>query len=181
MPLPKMPTKPAALLSPVDYPKAEKNKSLKKPAIALVEAPIKSSAPAPIARTKSDADQVEQRSGNSRSQSGVTNKSSSSKSAGKRGVTKLFVLDTNVLMHDPTSLFRFDEHDVYLPMITLEELDNHKKGMSEVARNARQVSRSLDALVADTGEHEIDNGIPLSKLGNKDASGRLFFQTRLND
>ena len=181
MPLPKMPTKPAALLSPVDYPKAEKNKSLKKPVIALVEAPIKSSAPVPIARTKSDADQGDQRSGNSRLHTGVTNKSSTSKSAGKRGVTKLFVLDTNVLMHDPTSLFRFDEHDVYLPMITLEELDNHKKGMSEVARNARQVSRSLDALVADTGEHEIDNGIPLSKLGNKDASGRLFFQTRLND
>ncbi|OXH81957.1 hypothetical protein CA830_39080, partial [Burkholderia multivorans] len=61
---------------------------------------------------------------------------------------KLFVLDTNVLMHDPSSLFRFEEHDVYLPMMTLEELDNHKKGMSEVARNARQVSRTLDALVA---------------------------------
>jgi len=56
------------------------------------------------------------------------------------------VLDTNVLMHDPTSLFRFDEHDVYLPMITLEELDGHKRGMTEVARNARQVSRDLDAL-----------------------------------
>jgi PhoH-like ATPase len=181
MPLPKMPTKPAALLSPVDYPKAEKNNSLKKPVIALVEAPIKSSAPVPVARTKSDSDQREERSGNSRSHAGTTNKSSSSKSTGKRGVTKLFVLDTNVLMHDPTSLFRFDEHDIYLPMITLEELDNHKKGMSEVARNARQVSRSLDALVADTGESEIDNGIPLSKLGNKDASGRLFFQTRLND
>ena len=52
--------------------------------------------------------------------------------------TKLFVLDTNVLMHDPTSLFRFEEHDVYIPMATLEELDNHKKGMSEVSRNARQ-------------------------------------------
>ena len=177
MPLPKMPTKPAALLSPVDYPKAEKNKSLKKPVIALVEAPIKSSAPVPVARTKSDSDQREQHSGNSRSHAGATNKSSSSKSTGKRGVTKLFVLDTNVLMHDPTSLFRFDEHDVYLPMITLEELDNHKKGMSEVARNARQVSRSLDALVADTGESEIDNGIPLSKLGNKDASGTRIFIT----
>ncbi|MFP3520831.1 PIN domain-containing protein, partial [Pseudomonas sp. SIMBA_077] len=56
---------------------------------------------------------------------------------------KLFVLDTNVLMHDPSCLFRFEEHDVYLPMMTLEELDNHKKGMSEVARNARQVSRTL--------------------------------------
>ena len=94
-------------------------------------------------------------------------------------MTKLFVLDTNVLMHDPTSLFRFAEHDVYLPMITLEELDNHKKGMSEVARNARQVSRSLDALVADVSEAAIDGGIPLNKLGNKDASGRLFFQTKL--
>lgn len=90
-------------------------------------------------------------------------------------ITKLFVLDTNVLMHDPTSLFRFEEHDVYLPMMTLEELDHHKKGMSEVARNARQVSRSLDALVEDL-EH-IDQGVELSRLGNKDATGRLFFQT----
>jgi PhoH-like ATPase len=64
------------------------------------------------------------------------------------GPAKLFVLDTNVLMHDPTCLFRFEEHDVYLPMITLEELDGHKKGMSEVSRNVRQVSRELDALAA---------------------------------
>ena len=57
------------------------------------------------------------------------------------GPAKLFVLDTNVLMHDPMCLFRFEEHDIYLPMIMLEELDGHKKGMTEVARNARQVSR----------------------------------------
>src|SRR5450631_723660 len=62
------------------------------------------------------------------------------------GPATLFVLDTNVLMHDPTSLFRFEEHDIYLPMITLEELDGHKRGMTEVSRNARQVSRELDAL-----------------------------------
>jgi len=91
-------------------------------------------------------------------------------------VIKLFVLDTNVLMHDPSSLFRFEEHDVYLPMMTLEELDNHKKGMSEVARNARQVSRTLDALVANTGD-QMSVGIPLARLGNRDADGRLFFQT----
>ena len=96
------------------------------------------------------------------------------------GPTKLFVLDTNVLMHDPTSLFRFEEHDVYLPMMTLEELDNHKKGMSEVARNARTVSRTLDQLVAGT-DGVMDDGLPLAKLGNRDAQGRLFFQTRLND
>jgi PhoH-like ATPase len=83
-------------------------------------------------------------------------------------------------MHDPTSLFRFEEHDVYLPMMTLEELDNHKKGMSEVARNARQVSRTLDALIANVDDEAIETGIPLAKLGNKDAKGRLHFQTRLN-
>ena len=69
------------------------------------------------------------------------------------GPAKLFVLDTNVLMHDPMSLFRFEEHDVFLPMITLEELDGHKKGMSEVARNARQVSRDLDALASFTARN----------------------------
>ena len=89
---------------------------------------------------------------------------------------KLFVLDTNVLMHDPSCLFRFAEHDVYLPMMTLEELDNHKKGMSEVSRNARQVSRSLDALIAAGGD--IEQGLVLSALGNRDAQGRLFFQTQ---
>jgi PhoH-like ATPase len=94
--------------------------------------------------------------------------------------SKLFVLDTNVLMHDPASLFRFEEHDVYLPMMTLEELDNHKKGMSEVARNARQVSRTLDALVADAGD-SLTAGIALSRLGNREAAGRLFFQTTLNE
>lgn len=90
-------------------------------------------------------------------------------------VRRLFVLDTNVLLHDPSSLFRFEEHDVYLPMMTLEELDHQKKGMSEVARNARQVSRSLDALVAESDN--LDDGVPLAKLGNKDAQGRLHFQT----
>jgi PhoH-like ATPase len=67
------------------------------------------------------------------------------------GPAKLFVLDTNVLMHDPMSLFRFEEHDIFLPMIVLEELDGHKKGMTEVARNARQASRSLDALAGAQG------------------------------
>jgi len=107
-------------------------------------------------------------------------KSSTSRKADRAGSTKVFVLDTNVLMHDPTSLFRFEEHDVYLPMMTLEELDNHKKGMSEVARNARQVSRTLDALIANVDDDAIESGILLSKLGNKDAKGRLLFQTRLN-
>src|SRR6187551_2709579 len=71
--------------------------------------------------------------------------------APKAAATKLFVLDTNVLMHDPTSLLRFEEHDVFLPMVTLEELDDNKKGMSEVSRNARQASRFLDEIVRQEG------------------------------
>ena len=98
----------------------------------------------------------------------------------RTGPPSLFVLDTNVLMHDPSSLFRFEEHDLYLPMTTLEELDNHKKGMSEVARNARMVSRSLDQLIAGTSG-QLDEGIPLNKLGNQDATGRLFFQTHFSN
>ena len=103
------------------------------------------------------------------------------KARGKRvtpsGPAKLFVLDTNVLMHDPMCLFRFEEHDIFLPMIVLEELDGHKKGMTEVARNARQTSRMLDAL-ADAQGADIGSGLKLDSTGHKEAGGRLFFQTQ---
>ena len=95
---------------------------------------------------------------------------------GKNTPTKLFVLDTNVLMHDPMCLFRFEEHDIFLPMIVLEELDGHKKGMTEVARNARQTSRTLDALVG-IGDADIESGLLLSSTGHKEVGGKLFFQT----
>lgn len=89
---------------------------------------------------------------------------------------KLFVLDTNVLMHDPSSLFRFEEHDIFLPMVTLEELDNNKKGLTEVARNARQASRYLEEIVgADLVDLEL--GCPLAIQGNKHVTGKLFLQT----
>ena len=89
---------------------------------------------------------------------------------------KIFVLDTNVLLHDPTSVYRFEEHDVFLPIMTLEELDNNKKGMSEVSRNARQVTRTLDEIVSSHTEG-IENGIDLSAPSRKLASGKLFLQT----
>src|SRR5207245_10977300 len=154
MPLPKIPSKPAALLSPKEYPKAEKGKIVKpvmttpetvaqkpaskKPAsveIAMPPAARKKTTEIALVETHRLAKNpaVEERM-----------KSSTSRAADKVGATKLFVLDTNVLMHDPSSLFRFEEHDVYLPMMTLEELDDHKKGMSEVARNASKVSRALE-------------------------------------
>ncbi len=93
------------------------------------------------------------------------------------GPAKLFVLDTNVLMHDPMCLFRFEEHDIFLPMIVLEELDGHKKGMTEVARNARQTSRTLDALAGGEGA-DITAGLKLSTTGHREATGNLFFQTQ---
>ncbi len=93
------------------------------------------------------------------------------------GPAKLFVLDTNVLMHDPMCLFRFEEHDIFLPMIVLEELDGHKKGMTEVARNARQTSRTLDAL-AGGEDADITAGLKLSTTGHREATGNLFFQTQ---
>lgn len=95
---------------------------------------------------------------------------------------RLFVLDTNVLMHDPTALFRFDEHDIFLPMVVLEELDRGKKGLSEVSRNVRQVSRFLDELLSQVDDPDtIADGIPLPGVTHNgdlpDAKGKLIFQT----
>lgn len=90
---------------------------------------------------------------------------------------KLFVLDTNVLLHDPRCLFRFAEHDVFLPMTTLEEIDNHKVGTTEVARNGRSISRTLDALLEAHAGRPLSEGLDLSALGNVEAQGRLYFET----
>ncbi|MCZ8165330.1 PhoH family protein [Silanimonas sp.] len=96
---------------------------------------------------------------------------------------RIYVLDTNVLMHDPTALFKFEEHDVFLPMMVLEELDNNKKGQTESARNARQVSRFLNELVVAHGNRGIEGGISLLRpkelqLRAAEMLGRLLFQTK---
>jgi PhoH-like ATPase len=160
MPLPKPPSKPATLLKQIPPIKAPGTM----PAPRTIEARDERAKAPPAAAAAAHLALVETKPRNGRKPKALA------------GVARLFVLDTNVLMHDPTSLFRFEEHDVFLPMMTLEELDGHKKGMSEVARNARQVSRSLDALIA-ACKNPIEDGIPLSGLGHTDAAGRLFFQT----
>jgi PhoH-like ATPase len=91
----------------------------------------------------------------------------------KTKLKKLFVLDTNVLMHDPTSLFRFEEHDLYLPIATLEELDSHKRGLSDVSRNARQASRFLDEIVVG----DIKSGLAIKTRDGQASTGKLFLQT----
>ncbi|QEZ46981.1 PhoH family protein [Cupriavidus oxalaticus] len=198
MPLPTMPAKPAQLLDPSEFapvsavPKAKSATQSKKPVPALERVALletgEAKPPAVKARAAGGtrARSTETPAGPAPTASAppvslVKPVAGTSRRARKaEGPSKLFVLDTNVLMHDPSSLFRFEEHDIYLPMMTLEELDNHKKGMSEVARNARMVSRTLDSLVGGT-DGVLDEGLPLEKLGNRDAQGKLFFQTRLND
>jgi PhoH-like ATPase len=101
----------------------------------------------------------------------------------KTATRRLFVLDTNVLMHDPTAIFRFEEHDIYLPMVVLEELDANKKGLSEASRNARQVSRFLDDMMGGMTKEQIDAGLVIpsgfgGNHGTKPPAGRLFFQTQ---
>jgi PhoH-like ATPase len=92
-------------------------------------------------------------------------------------VTKIFVLDTNVLIFDPSALFRFKEHDVYIPMVTLEELDGNKKGSSDVARACRQVSRMIDEIVSQVDGGTIESGFILNQFNGGHAMGRLFLQS----
>src|SRR5690349_18879065 len=101
----------------------------------------------------------------------------------KPAARRIYALDTNVLLHDPTALFRFEEHDVFIPMTVLEELDEKKQGVSEVARNARQASRFLNELIERNSRHGIADGVPLAqpdgvKLRSGGANGRLYFQTQ---
>ena len=200
MPLPKLPTRPAAILDlstierptkatvqQVDEIQPELDGITSTPAFLhkAIEAPTARPAAPMFVPDKATVLDIQARStGVSKAapakKTATPSASRNNKRAGNKasstGITKLFVLDTNVLLHDPSSLFRFEEHDVFLPMMTLEELDHQKKGMTEVARNARQVSRSLDTLV---GDHtKLDEGLSLDGLGHKDATGRLYFQTK---
>lgn len=98
---------------------------------------------------------------------------------------RLFILDTNVLIHDPTAIFRFKEHDIFIPMVVLEELDNGKKGLSEAARAIRQTNRFLEAVLQDIEPENIFKGIDLTPPGESfpelreegTSFGRLYLQT----
>ena len=156
--------------APVPAPKPSLQKpALTSPAVALAPSPAVARAPlapapapaAPTATPRARAPKAGARP---------------SKARPGNGTPRLFVLDTNVLLHDPTALFRFEEHDIFLPMIVLEELDAHKKGMTEVARNGRQTSRLLDALAGVKGA-DIAQGLRLSATGHAEAMGKLHLQT----
>jgi PhoH-like ATPase len=187
MPLPPAPTKRAALLSTETLNTPAKARSARRPTEPDEPASRQPSIEA-FDRTGGgepsepalEVQEVIQRAKASKANTSQVNTRTQAKpkKAKRTGPTKLFVLDTNVLMHDPMCLFRFEEHDIFLPMIVLEELDGHKKGMTEVARNARQTSRTLDALVASHGQEDIVTGLKLDATGHVEVSGRLFFQTQ---
>ena len=74
-------------------------------------------------------------------------------------VRKTFVLDTNVILHDSSCIYQFDEHDIVIPITVIEELDRFKKGKDILNCNAREFLRALDDL---TGDHIFNGGIPIS-------------------
>jgi PhoH-like ATPase len=191
MPLPPAPTKRAALLSPdaLDAParspskvvrKTESAESAQKPPVMdLFDSRAAGEGSHPSAFKGKEAAHPGKPAPTSYKKESIAlpQPVTKPKKAKHTGPTKLFVLDTNVLMHDPMCLFRFEEHDIFLPMIVLEELDGHKKGMTEVARNARQTSRTLDALAGAQGA-DIAKGLKLDTTGHPEAGGSLFFQTK---
>ena len=191
MPLPKPPTRPADTVNPADFdaqaaPRPERRSIKTRAAEAPAESTLDLFDGAPATTVVARPASPPQHQQTAALLSPAATRPPEPKPRPRKprhvGPPKLFVLDTNVLMHDPSCLFRFEEHDVFLPMITLEELDGHKKGMSEVARNARQVSRSLDALATFTakdGTLDPKIGIELAKTGHREAGGKLFFQTTL--
>ena len=61
-------------------------------------------------------------------------------------MARTYILDTNVLLSDPNCLFRFDEHDLVIPIVVIEEMDKFKRNMDDTGRNARHISRELDKL-----------------------------------
>jgi PhoH-like ATPase len=202
MPLPKAPTKPATLLQPTDDLIAKPNRNKKSsgrglapqedaepglmagPAARAYAPPPLPQAPAPAAAR---AAPVPIPSQTAPAPVTATRRPAMLRESRRRtdpDVAKTFVLDTNVLMHDPSSLFRFEEHDIFLPMMTLEELDNHKKGVSEVARNVRQVTRSLDAMIeaiadASNSGLNIAEGIPYRySVTKRQPAGCIFRPSR---
>ncbi len=188
MPLPPAPTRRAAILAPEDYnlAAAAPLKQTVSTVTAIAAAPATETTTRTAARKTAPPSTKPRRSTTAAAPeaaqvtpAAATPPARSRKARGT-GSAKLFVLDTNVLLHDPTSLFRFEEHDIYLPMIVLEELDAHKKGMTEVARNARQISRSLDGLAASSGA-DMAHGLKLDSTGQRSAGGCLFFQTTALD
>lgn len=89
---------------------------------------------------------------------------------------KLFILDTNVILSDPNCIFKFEDNDVYIPTVVRAELDNHKKGTDDTARNSREFSRTLKSELSKHSQN-IRDGIPLKEASKKIATGRLYLQT----
>ena len=78
---------------------------------------------------------------------------------------KYYLLDTNVLLHEPLALYSFQEHNVVIPMTVLEELDNIKDRQKDVSRDARVAIRSLETLFQDATSEQITQGVKIEHKG----------------
>ena len=85
----------------------------------------------------------------------------------------MYVLDTNVLIHDPSAVLNFEEHDVIIPMTVLEELDKLKSGKQAVAADCRQAIRTIDRLLGDASPREIEYGVPIKRAEKAEPLGTL--------
>lgn len=85
---------------------------------------------------------------------------------------RTYALDTNVLIHDPHSLFKFEEHSVVVPMVVLEELDKLKVGATALAADARQAVRTIDELLGSATPTEIMQGVPIVRADGE-SQGRI--------
>ncbi len=83
--------------------------------------------------------------------------------AARKSDTKLYVIDTNVLIHDPAAILNFEEHQVVIPMTVLEELDKLKMGKASIATDCREAIRQIDRIIGDASPTEIAKGIPIER------------------
>lgn len=105
---------------------------------------------------------------------------------------KLYILDTNVLIHDPNAIFKFQEHQVVIPMIVLEELDKLKMGKQSIAADCREAIRQIDKIIGNALPMEIAEGVAILRddghtqgsfailLDNQDTPSHVL-PTNLND
>lgn len=84
-----------------------------------------------------------------------------------------YVLDTNVLIHDPTAILNFDEHHVVIPITVLEELDSLKSGRQAIAADCRQAIRELDRQLGRSDPDSVENGVPIQRSDSGDKRGVL--------
>ena len=94
-------------------------------------------------------------------------------SSAAESTKKAYVIDTNVLIHDPNSILNFDEHLVVIPITVLEELDKLKNGHKSIAADCRSAIRLIDNVIADNPTERLQRGVPIPRDNGTSHLGKL--------